>query len=344
MPTQTFFQIPFASSGDIATIPGAAQSNGSISFTDGYTINYQQNPLSFPGAINIDRLTFNELMLLITQNIQTLQLHGIPYYIPSAQNGGSPVSYDINSIVRFTGGWASTGDAVYISLIGSNTTTPATQANWGLITQGATAIAGEVKTVSDPVNLPTGYIWANGQTIGNASSNATGRANADTAALFTIYWGYSPAVLPMFTSLGAAAARGVSAASDYAANNAMAIPNLMGCTVAGLDGMGGAPNTNNLTLAGSNISGTTPGATGGAQNVSLTSGQNGAHAHGPGGLSTTFRTIGGPPGQWVFQYSAGTPDGYENDNATTGTSGSGSPHLNVQPTIVLPIIIALGTT
>src|SRR5579872_577428 len=137
MVTQTFFQIPFASSGDTATIPGAAQSNGSISFTDGYSVVYQEDPLSVPAALEIDRLTFNELMLLITQNIQVLQAHGIPYYIPSAQNGGSPYSYDINSIVRFTGGWASTGDANYISLIANNTTTPATQANWGLVTVSA---------------------------------------------------------------------------------------------------------------------------------------------------------------------------------------------------------------
>lgn len=342
MATQTFFQIVFASSGDTATIPGPAQSSGSLSFTQGYPINYQEDPLTDPTALDIDRQQFNELINLITGNIQVLQVHGVPDFITSAANGGSPYSYDINSIVRFTGGWASTGAANYISLINSNATDPTNQTNWGRVAATRTELVGAVKTVSDPTNLPAGYIWANGQTIGNASSNATGRANADTQALFTIYWSYSSAVLPMFTSGGGAAARGISAAADFAANNAIAVPNLMGSVVAGLDGMGGTTLTNLLTVGGSNISGTTPGASGGAQNVALNSAQNGSHTHGAGGGASSFRAIAGSGTQ--IQYSAGSPSAFEIDPATTAASGSGSPHLNVQPTIVLPIIIALGTT
>jgi microcystin-dependent protein len=339
--TQTFFKTIFANTGDVATIPLPAQISGAISFEKGYPVNYQEDPATVPAALDIDREQFNYLMNLITANIQVLQVHGIPDFITSAANGGTAYSYDINSIVRFTGGWATTGAANYISLIAANTTDPTTQANWGLISVTPAQLPGTIKYVSDFTNLPAGYIWANGKTIGNASSNATGRANADTLALFSIYWTYSAATLPIFTSAGALSTRGSTAAADFSANKAISIPNLMGSVLAGLDGMGGAPNTNNLTVVGSGISGVTAGATGGSQSVSLTANQNGAHAHGPGGGGNTFTEIASSGS--LAQYSAGNPDHLEIYSPTTGVSGSGAPHLNVQSTIVMPVIIALGT-
>ncbi len=338
--SQTFIKTIFANTGDISTIPAAAQPDGSESFEKGFPINYQEDPDTDPTAQLIDRQQFNYLMQLITANIQVLQVHGAPDFITSAANGGSPYSYDINSLVRFTGGWADVGAAVYISLIDANTTDPTNQTNWGLISSGKKDFAGTVKVVSDFTTLPTGYLWANGQTIGSASSNATGRANVDTQALFNIYWAYSNANLPIYTSTGALSTRGISAAADWAANKAVSIPNLMGRVVAGLDGMGGAAATNLLTIGGSNISGTAAGAAGGAQNVSLTAAQNGTHTHGVGIPQGTVAPSSPPT------YTSG--DDYTNNifntvNVTSGPSGSGDAHLNVQPTVVLPIIIALGT-
>jgi len=339
--SQFFFIVPFANTGDVSPVPVDAQPDGSESFEKGFPINYQEDPDSEPTAKLIDREQFNYLMNLITGNIQVLQTRGFPDFITTSDNDGVPYPYEINAICRFTGGWASAGAANYISLIAANTTDPTNQTNWGLIAPSRPELTGTIKTVSDSVNLPTGYIWANGQTIGNAASNATARANADTQALFNIYWAYSQAVLPIYTSAGALSVRGVSASADYAANKAIAVPNLMGSVVAGLDGMGGAPATSLLTTAGSNISGVTPGASGGAQSVSLTAAQNGPHTHGPGGGATSFRQIGAA-GR-IMQFSAGNPDAQEIDSATTASSGSGTAHLNVQPTVVLPIIIALGT-
>lgn len=71
---------------------------------------------------------------------------------------------------------------------------------------------------------PPGWIIANGGTIGNASSGATTRANADTENLFTLFWNsFTNALLPVFNSDGSVSSRGASAAADYAANKRIRI-------------------------------------------------------------------------------------------------------------------------
>lgn len=71
---------------------------------------------------------------------------------------------------------------------------------------------------------PAGYIKANGGTIGSAASGATTRANADTRALFTLFWSeFDNAVLPIQSSAGMATTRGVSAAADWAANKRLPV-------------------------------------------------------------------------------------------------------------------------
>lgn len=83
------------------------------------------------------------------------------------------------------------------------------------------AITGEVKAFRRKT-APSGWVKENGGTIGNASSGATNRANADTEALFTLLWGeFSNTELPIQTSAGAASTRGASAAADFAANKRM---------------------------------------------------------------------------------------------------------------------------
>lgn len=77
--------------------------------------------------------------------------------------------------------------------------------------------------------VPTGWIAADGSvaTIGNVGSGAA-RANADTLNLFTEWWGFSDAQLPIFTSAGGASTRGVSAAADWAAGKRLTVFNIAG--------------------------------------------------------------------------------------------------------------------
>lgn len=85
-------------------------------------------------------------------------------------------------------------------------------------------------------SAPSGWVKANGQTIGSAASGATGRANADTQALFDILWAdFTNAVLPIQTSAGGASTRGASAAADWAANKRMTLPDMRGEFARGWD-------------------------------------------------------------------------------------------------------------
>lgn len=102
----------------------------------------------------------------------------------------------------------------------------------------------------------SGFVRANGRTIGSATSGATERANADTEDLFTFLWN------KLANSQAAVGGgRGASAAADWASNKAIAIPDMRGGVPRGLDDMGNSaasslpaqvPFTNgNATTAGS---------------------------------------------------------------------------------------------
>jgi microcystin-dependent protein len=104
------------------------------------------------------------------------------------------------------------------------------------------------------------------------------------------------------------------------------LPDLRGRVVAGVDNMGGTA-ANRITSGGSGITGTTLGASGGMETHSLTIAQLAAHTHSGGFTSSGGPVIDGGSAQNV---GSGT---------TTGSQGSGSPHQNTQPTIVLNYII-----
>lgn len=76
-------------------------------------------------------------------------------------------------------------------------------------------------TTPDP-----GWLELDGKTIGNATSNATARANADTQALFIKLWGNSTTVL--YTSAGVVTAKGANAAADFAANKQLKLVDTRG--------------------------------------------------------------------------------------------------------------------
>jgi hypothetical protein len=170
---------------------------------------------------------------------------------------------------------------------------------------------------------PSGYVFASGRTIGNAASGATERANADTEALFTLlYNSMADAEAPV------SGGRSGVAATDYAANKTITLPDLRGRTSAGKDDMGGSA-ANRITNAVSGFVGTTLGANGGSQSHTL------AVAEIPAltvGITTAILA------------STGTTSIQGNSAAVTNnfnTSGGGGAHRNVQPTYVVNKIIKL---
>jgi hypothetical protein len=124
----------------------------------------------------------------------------------------------------------------------------------------------------------TGWVKANAQTIGSATSGATQRANADTQALFIYEWTNCPD-----THCPVLGGRGASGLADFTANKQLTLPDCRGriCGV-GLDDMGNAAAgrifAQNVTSGGGDTV-TTPNATGGEARHTMTLAELVNHNH-----------------------------------------------------------------
>jgi hypothetical protein len=156
----------------------------------------------------------------------------------------------------------------------------------------------------------TGWIKLNGQTIGNAGSGASQRANADTSALFTWIWANCPdAHCPVIGG------RGATAAADFAANKQITVLDMRARMTAGLDDMGntaaGRLQSSNVTSGGGDTV-TTPNATGGEANHTITQAQLPSYA-----LPVT------DPGH-THNITIGTNNVFMNGGATAAEIASGT--------------------
>lgn len=180
----------------------------------------------------------------------------------------------------------------------------------------------------------SGWVKLNGLTIGNAASNATLRANADTQSLFVLLWGQMDnTLLPIQDSSGVATVRGASALADYNANKRLPVPDARGRVLAGLDTMGNIA-ANRLTVSSAAaLDGTKLGNAGGTQDVTLTVSQIPAHGHTLSGRE--FADTGS--GNLGLEGNGG---GITNSSAVQQTGG-GQAHSNVQPTLIVNAFIKL---
>ena len=128
------------------------------------------------------------------------------------------------------------------------------------------------------------------------------------------------------------------------------IPDMRGRAIAGVDNMGGtaASRLTSTVLTASN----TLGATGGTQTHVLTEAQLASHTHTQNAHSHRVEVVGGGTAHQQTGFSgagytfniAGVNDGLREFSAvsvtaTNQSTGSGTAHLNTQPTIVLNYII-----
>lgn len=352
-----FFWMPWANAGTKTAVPNDAQPDGSVSYEEGYTVDYEQDPDIDPvTAKDVPRDKYNQSLFDITAALKELQSHAVPDFITSALNDGAPWAYSKYDWVRWNNGVET---LIYESLVNSNTALPSDTTKWIPLSTSGFKTGMTVRYYGS--TLLSGWIWPDGGTIGNATSGGTNRANADTEALFTLLWEAMPnSILPIQTSSGAASTRGVSAAADYAANKRLPVPDERGRVSVGRDDMGGTA-ANRVTSLGSSITGTQLGSSGGVETVALTDSQNGQHSHGSGsftaasagahvhaietnigsGSGSERRASGetNTQGANVSTLSAGAHT--HTISGTSGTSGTGAPHQNMPPAYICNVLLKL---
>ncbi len=206
---------------------------------------------------------------------------------------------------------------------------------------------GDLK-VSYGTSILSGFVRANGRTIGSATSGATERANTDCQALFIYLWGAD-------ANLAVSGGRGASAAADFAANKTIALPDGRGRALASLADMG---NTDNGMFSGTTFTSgnsTTLGSLLGAARRTLNATQIPAHTH-PNTLNDPGHTHpynSGTPGQQKPNSGGTAPfDATTTPNTTSASvtgitinnaanTGGGNPFDAVSPYLLVTTYIKL---
>lgn len=200
----------------------------------------------------------------------------------------------------------------------------------GIATTGAWTWRATAENIS-------GWIFANATTIGNAASNGTQRANADTQNLFAWHWtNFSNTQCPVFTSGGVPTTRGASAAADFAANKQIQVLDLKGYTIVGCDTMGGGATTRLSGVPAVSGNATTPGSVLGENLHPLTIAELAAHGHaitdpGHSHVYNSMFTLGAFNVQLGGSSIGGnTSTSSVTTGITVNNSGSGQAHNTVQ--------------
>lgn len=326
----TKFQIPFANSAGgsfIRPIPQSSQIGiqaGAASLTDGFPP-ATFSPIAAGGTPPFGQ-DFNGLLNQVTLWNQW-------------QSAGGPLVYD-GTFSSAIGGYpkgamlqsAVTIGLFFISLIDSNTTNPDSGGtNW--IVLGETTGALQFRPTNESL---VGYVVANGLTIGNAASGATGLAAANAVNLFSWLWtNFSNSQCPV------SGGRGSSGAADFAANKTITLLDWRGRGFVGTDGMG---NGTSGRLAGVPVTSgslTAPGSIIGENLHALITAELAQHNHGINDPThdhlSQLTTFSGGAGSGVATSSPGASTAstlsqttsFSATSITTQNNGSGTAHNTV---------------
>jgi len=156
----------------------------------------------------------------------------------------------------------------------------------------------------------------NDGTIGDASSGATARANADCNALYNLLWNKVSQTYAPVTG-----GRGATAAADFNAHKPIALTKQLGRALA-------------IAGTGAGLTARTLGQTLGEEAHVLSVAELAPHHH------TYSQTLyqGAPMATQTF---GGPPPVSEDPTALTSDTGSGTPHNNMQPSAFWNIMVKL---
>lgn len=142
--------VPFATTGDRAPVPNNVQPGGTVSYAEGWGIDYERNPTSDPLAKRIPRDQTNQLAHDVTVSLKQLQEDGLSWFITPTANGGAAFPYGKGALVLYDLG---AGDVrVFSSLVAANTALPTDATKWERLDPArfatqAEATAGALATV-----------------------------------------------------------------------------------------------------------------------------------------------------------------------------------------------------
>ena len=182
--TGPYYKTVFCETGDAQAVPDADPGNGTVCYDVGYNPR-QELPYTDPQATNVIREQENEILKGITQNLQNWQQFGIPPFITTAINGGTPFSYAKGAQCRF-------GSANYESFIDNNTDqNPSTSANWWEVVKPSVMVAERtVSTSTTPIDYDK-VLWSvtvpvGGSVTGNIAIPMQGTTSGTNFELRTL--------------------------------------------------------------------------------------------------------------------------------------------------------------
>ncbi|HEM8293262.1 TPA: phage tail protein [Providencia stuartii] len=154
------FKIPFATQGDRTSIPDDVQADGAVSYTQGYSYDYERDQQTDPAAKDIEREKMNGMFHDITEAIGELQSFGFPKWAIE----GKP--YPIRAIVYHK-------NKTWQSKIENNNVEPVAGTAWQELK--ADLSAGDInvynKTESDKRFQPLGNYQPAGYSYSKAESD-----------------------------------------------------------------------------------------------------------------------------------------------------------------------------
>ncbi len=154
------FKIPFATQGDKTVVPVEIQTDGSVSYTQGYGYDYERDQVTDPAAKDIEREKMNSLFHDITESIGEMQLQGFAKW----SEAGKP--YAIRSVVYHN-------NKVWQSKIENNNIEPIAGNAWAELKADITAneVGAYNKAEADKRFQPVGKYQAEGYSYTKAESD-----------------------------------------------------------------------------------------------------------------------------------------------------------------------------